>query len=169
MKRTFTTEYLDSLELPGGGFAVHTKQIDERRWATVHHLVFKTDEGDDRLWSVAYYRPASENQEGQGEPWGYGHSPETVEATEVKAVTELVEVTKYVPTDVAMREVAKHEYAVEAYSTTRGWFLPAQPRNGRAAIFPALAEAVDYQRKWWLGDTSRIVTRRVTEWEALDS
>jgi hypothetical protein len=93
--RTFTVAELEALGLPwseGGPDSViaHIEHnADERRWAAVHHIIFRSE---DRLWRVEYFEGSTENQESG---WGYGTRPTEVTAIEVEAVQ--VTFTKYQP------------------------------------------------------------------------
>lgn len=91
--RTFTRDELEELGLPDDGRTViFAEQVDTKRWATVHHCVFRAED-DGPLWRVTYYEPATEMQE--CDTWGYGSEPDTITATQVEPYQ--VEVTKYRP------------------------------------------------------------------------
>jgi len=84
--RTFTVAELEALGLPWmtgrpDTVIVHVDQnADERRWADVHHVIFRYE---DRLWRVEYFEGSTENQESG---WGYGTHPTEVTAVEVEAI-----------------------------------------------------------------------------------
>lgn len=78
IKRTFTRDELDELDIPFSRNIVHTEQIDTTRWATHHICIFRTEE-DGPLWQVGYQRPATEQQE--CDRW---YDEKVIEATQVE-------------------------------------------------------------------------------------
>lgn len=79
--RTFTIAELDELGLPDSEEVVHIERnVEEKRWANVHHVVFRCY---GTLWRVEYFEGATENQESG---WGYGTYPTEVTAHEVRPV-----------------------------------------------------------------------------------
>lgn len=89
MKRTFTRDELEELGLPDSDHTVHTEQIDERRWYSIHELIFRVED-DGPLWRVSYYEPLTELQE--HDTW---NDAETIEAVQVEPYEATV--TKYRP------------------------------------------------------------------------
>lgn len=92
--RTFTRDELEDLDVPDGDAVIYSEEVDSKRWATVHHAVFRAED-DGELWRVTYYKEGNELSE--VDTWGYGSSPETIEAVRVEPYQ--VEVTKYRPVE----------------------------------------------------------------------
>ena len=79
IKRTLTREQLDDWGLPyelaaemdadpdGLAVELHREQIDTRRWASTHRLVFRAPD-DGQPWAVRYQRGLTEYQD--QDPWG---------------------------------------------------------------------------------------------------
>lgn len=90
--RMFTVEELEDLGLPYGFnkdvSLLGTVDVEEARWGTRRLAIF---EHEGTFWSVPYYDPATEMQEGM-DIWE-GQDP--VQATEVHK--ELVQVERWVP------------------------------------------------------------------------
>ena len=93
MKRTFTREEMNALDLPDGGVApgadnphghaiVHSREFfDDRRWVDTWQLVFQIP-GDDALYRVYYDVGATEAQE-DADPW---NDEDEIEAETVEPV-----------------------------------------------------------------------------------
>ncbi|WP_405620300.1 hypothetical protein [Streptomyces sp. NBC_00076] len=84
--REFTREQLDEWDLPGAWAddapeILHREQVDSKRWASVHELVFRAPD-DGKAWRVYYERGLTEHQDDH-DPWDYDR---TVEADEVERV-----------------------------------------------------------------------------------
>lgn len=94
--RTITRKQADDWGLPhntitgkGDGdtaraIELHCKQVDTRRWASVHELVFLAPD-DDRTYRVHYFQPLTEQQE--HDRWNFAVA---VELVEVEPVTTSV-------------------------------------------------------------------------------
>lgn len=100
--RTFTPDELEELGVPDDDEAIHTEQVDSRRWTTTHHAVFRAED-DGPLWRVTYYKPATEMQDCY--LWGAdADRTKLVTATQVEPYQ--VEITKYRP--VVQRQPCGH-------------------------------------------------------------
>lgn len=100
--RTFTRDELEELDLPHSDHVVETEQIEERRWYTIHHCVFRIED-DGPLWRVKYYSPISELQE--HDTWD-----DAKEITATQVEPHRVSVTKYRPVDEARLEAGAAIY-----------------------------------------------------------
>lgn len=90
IKRIFTRDELEEMGLPDDkDHTVYTEQIDERRWYSIHELVFRVED-DGPLWRVNYYEPLTELQE--HDTW---NDADHVEAVQVEPYE--VAVTRYRP------------------------------------------------------------------------
>ena len=94
IKRTFTRDELEELGLPDSDHTIHTEQIDERRWYSIHELVFRIEDNGP-LWRVNYYEPLTELQE--HDTW---NDQKTIGAVQVEPYE--VTVTKYRPVEIAV-------------------------------------------------------------------
>ncbi|GAA1064716.1 hypothetical protein [Streptomyces asiaticus] len=86
--RKFTREELETIGIPYEWDAepgkaaeqLHEEQIDERRWVSLHEIVFRAPD-DGKAYSVVYAQGLTENQE-DTDPWEYEGA--TIKATEVE-------------------------------------------------------------------------------------
>lgn len=85
--RTFTVAELEALGLPwmdGGPDTVivgRELNVDERRFADVHHVIFRHD---GKLWRVEHFE--HNGSDSSSSYWGYRDRPTEVTAHEVEAV-----------------------------------------------------------------------------------
>ncbi|MFE0326296.1 hypothetical protein ACFW08_05705 [Streptomyces sp. NPDC058960] len=84
--RQFTREQLDEWDLPSAWAddapeILHREQVDERRWTSVHELVFRAPD-DGKAYRVYYEQGLTEHQD-DTDPWDYER---TVTADEVEPV-----------------------------------------------------------------------------------
>lgn len=84
--REFTLGFLEELDLP---YNLEDQVYeDSHRWCDSWSGVAEID---GEHWKFYFYKPSTEYQEGQGEPWGYGDYPDTVEAFKVEKVLVTME------------------------------------------------------------------------------
>lgn len=100
--RTFTLDQLDEIGVPfeldedGCATELHTRQVDTRRWVSVHELIFRAPD-DGKAYRVRYQQPLTEHQE--CDRW-FGDAEIT--ATEVEQVP--VTVMQWKPVATAITE-----------------------------------------------------------------
>lgn len=87
--RIFTREQLDAWDLPGAWAddapeILHRKQVDSRRWVSVHELIFRAPD-DGRTYRLLYEEGLTEQQE-DTDPWNGDDEIEGIEV-EQRAVT----------------------------------------------------------------------------------
>lgn len=80
-----TRKEMRELDLPGGDLEVSDSIVDQRRWATVHELVFRLDGMPEDLAYRTYYDVGSTEMQDQ-RPWEY----EDAECTLVRLVEKVV-------------------------------------------------------------------------------
>lgn len=86
--RNYTPEQLEEIGLPfecdattedGRAVELHQKQVDTRRWVSVHELVFRAPD-DGKTYRVQYVQGLTEHQDG-ADPW---NEEKTIKAEEVE-------------------------------------------------------------------------------------
>jgi hypothetical protein len=98
--RTFTRDQLAAMGVPNDWDAedgqqaehLHERQVDSRRWVSVHELVFRASD-DGLAYSVSYERGLTEQQDGH-DHWGYR---DEIKAAEVEQRPVVVQ--KWLPVD----------------------------------------------------------------------
>ncbi len=89
MKRTFTKQELNDLDLPGccvGGKIIEDIIVDKSRWSIHHRLIFRlNDQVEGEAYQVFYSVGATESQDER--PWEYEKS---VDAAVVRQVERVV-------------------------------------------------------------------------------